>query len=339
MAVWAMAGGMFFFPNSAIAQSVLESVLGRLNLGQDALLGSFSANMAINTGWHQQDVALENAGDDVIVALIYGDYFDPASGTSGQQVWAVTVGDLGTTLLTSETLFWEDISIGLDGTISATDSNISLDRFEVYDVKYNHFGTVDDGAASAPTTVLAIPAGTDVYTDGTDRFLLTTDVARGAGYIAAYDDVYDDFGVNASILNVLSATGDVNTKINERASSLELVTSFVTIGQVSTTGLGAVNTGAIHQGVSSAVNQSSAGLTIALHSINQLNGSTFGQVSVSWNEAYNDQSIDASVQNRLSAISGALGTTSTTALGAVNTGGIISGIETTMRDIVGLSGS
>ena len=56
------------------------------------------------------------------------------------------------------------------------------------------------------------------------------------------------------------------------------------------------------------------------------------------NVASNANAINGSINNVLNQVNGSIGNISTTALGAVNTGTIVSGVDAAVQGIVGMSG-
>lgn len=336
--------GAFFLSftasNDACAQSILESVLAKLEIGQETLLPLLAANMSINTGWTTTETTIDSAGDDALVAIIYGDYLDPVSGDWGTQQWGIYKSDLGTTLSSGDTWFLEDIHVEADGTIWAEDSDLFTDTFTVFDATGALFGgdglLIDTGIGAA---LDILPDNAAVYTDGTDQFILSPSSAAAIDALeVSYDDIYRDFRINASVTNRISATVAMASSAASGASAIEVVIPQVDLGEISTTGLGAVNTGSIILGVNSAVDEATTRSTHALSGRLAAVGTTYGETAMVWNEAYNDVTVDASVTTVMERVNGSIASISTTGLGAVNTGQIISGVDAAVIGVVGRSG-
>ena len=327
-------------PAAAPAQSILESVLSRLEIGQETLLPLLAMNTAINTGWIKTETTVATASDDALVAIIYGDYYDPVNSVWGTQEWGIYKSDLGTTLPAVDTWFLEDIHVEADGTIWAQDTDAYTDTFTVYDATGALFGgnglLIDTGIGAA---LDILPNNAAVYTDGSEQYILSSSSAVAIDALElSYDDVYRDFRIDASVTNRIDSSVQTAIATVGEASSLELVATQIDLGAISTTGLGAVNTGAITLGVNSSVDDAVGRSTRALSGRVNAIGTTFGEMALIWNEAYNDISVDASVTNVANQVNLTIRSVSTTALGAVNTGQIVSGVNAAVLGIVGRSG-
>lgn len=327
-------------PLAVSAQSVLESVLARLEIGQETLLPLLATNMAVNTGWSTSETTLDTAQDDALIAIVYGDYFDPGTGTMGTQQWGIYKSDLGTTLASAETFFYEDIHVDADGTIWAENSDGYVDTFTVFDATGALFGgdglLIDSGIGAA-LDIIADDAV--VYTDGASQYVLSpASAAQVEALERSFDDVYNDFQINASISNRVQAAIDPSAAAVPSVTAIETFSPTVDLGDMSTTGLGAVNTGDIVLGVNSALDSALSGDVAAVSGRVDAIGTTFGEMALVWNEAYNDVSIDASISNVIRNVNSTAADLSTTALGAVNTGAIVSGVHASVQGIVGTAG-
>jgi hypothetical protein len=175
--------------------------------------------------------------------------------------------------------------------------------------------------------------------------------------------------INASVTNVLSGL-DGPTAATSTTGATEAVNAI--IGNISTTGLGAVNTGDITligstQEITNDIDRATAGTSEAIrqtidHTITQV-GTTAGQTVVTINSALNETDVNASVLNAMTGVSTTIGRSGfeialsdtnvtavagmdadaigaltggirTTALGAVNTATIISGANDTVTGVV-----
>lgn len=159
--------------------------------------------------------------------------------------------------------------------------------------------------------------------------------------IAETVPVYDANGqvalaIDGSILNVVAGASAVAASAaSATAQTMDEIT--LNIGDMATTALGAVNTGTIVLGASSASDQATTMSTAALRGrLDQLGGGEDIGVLV-LNSSSNTMAILGSVTNLMTAVNGTVGDISTTALGAVNTGSITSGVDATVGSIVGLT--
>ena len=324
-------------PSTAYAQSILESVLAKLEIGQETLLPLLATNMAINTGWTTKETTVDSASGDALVAIIYGDYFDPVNGVWGTQQWGIYKSDLGTTLAAADTWFLEDIHVEADGTIWAQDSDFVTDTFTVYDATGALFGgnglLIDTGISDS---LDILPDSATVYTDGTAQFILSPSSAAAINSLeVSYDDVYRDFRIDASVTNRISSNVASAVSAASDASAIEIAIQHVDLGAISTTGLGAVNTGSIALGVNSTVEEATTRSSHALTGRMNAIGTTYGEMAMVWNEAYNDVTVDASVTNIVNRVDFTLASIATTALGAVNTGQVLSGVNAAIFGVVG----
>jgi hypothetical protein len=91
-------------------------------------------------------------------------------------------------------------------------------------------------------------------------------------------------------------------------------------------------------GVNSAIDEAETTYTNAIYAaLTQIGGSVdTGAVVI--NVASNMSAVDGSITNVMSQVNGTIGNLSTTALGAVNTGTIVSGVDAAVQGIVGMSG-
>jgi hypothetical protein len=206
------------------------------------------------------------------------------------------------------------------------------------------------GAAS-----LALPAGT---------FEVATVTTTVGG------DVFSTSGINASVTNILSGL-DNPTASTGLARATEAVNAL--IGNISTTGLGAVNTGditlsganlSIIEDVDTAIAGTSEAISQQINQTVTQVGTTTGETFLALNSALNETNVNASVVNVMSgvnatigrsgfegsltdttfqnvalmdaaAISALTGGISTTGLGAVNTGTIVSGAQQNVQGVIG----
>lgn len=323
----------FALTGAASAQSLLERVLESTNT--QAITGIFSNTAdnvlagatpdVVNIGGTATtedrtvaagDVILVNDGTNDVAAIVQADgSLELADGT------AVGSVVLGSTVLTDNA-----------GNIAVADDNVTL------------------------------TATGYVNTDVTSYEVATVTTTVGG-------DTYSTSGINASITNILRGL-DGPTATTETTQATEAVTAL--IGNISTTGLGAVNTGEIqllgsNQTLTDNIDRATAGTSEAIQqridqNITQV-GTTASQTVLAVNSALNETNVNASVLNTMSGVNATIGRSgfenaltdqnftavatmaadavaaltggiSTTALGAVNTGTIVSGANDQVGGVV-----
>ena len=150
----------------------------------------------------------------------------------------------------------------------------------------------------------------------------------------------DGAGVDGSITNIITGltefTQQAVAAAGTRATTLALPT--LNFGDMTTTALGAVNTGEIVLGLNASVDEATARTAHAVSSVMSQLGGVDASGVVVINIASNVTGIDGAISNTLTMVNGTIGDLSTTALGAVNTGTIISGVDAKVQGIVGLGG-
>lgn len=143
-------------------------------------------------------------------------------------------------------------------------------------------------------------------------------------------------GINGSINNVINGL-DTATMVAAVGSitATEYLLPTIDLGNISSTVLGAVNTGEITLGVNQAVDQAKTTSTGALSSVIEQIGGSADTGALVLNIASNMTGVNGSINNTMTGVNGSVGTAATTVLGAVNTGTIISGINAAVTGIVG----
>ncbi|RID89885.1 hypothetical protein D2N39_20645 [Gemmobacter lutimaris] len=130
-----------------------------------------------------------------------------------------------------------------------------------------------------------------------------------------------DGSISNAMTGITSATAAVGADVLAHSDVQ------IDIGDLSTTVLGAVNTGDMTLGVNQDVSEAISGTSSAVSSsIAQLGGVT-DQTALVLNVASNATDVIGSVNNSFASLNGSIGNVATTVLGAVNTGTIISGIN------------
>lgn len=229
-------------------------------------------------------------------------------------------------------------------------------------VPYDLFA--DGTGITAPTSFGTFPGsgdgGTDPGTGGSGDGGGTTDVAAPPGSVlervlARIDGATnhvpvtgvfaniaeniggaDGAGIDGSITNVVAglAEGTRSVVATLDVSALNVVT--VDLGDMSTTVLGAVNTGEITLGVNAGIDEATSGAARAVSAVvTQLGGGQDQGVLV-LNVASNMAGVDGAIRNSMTAVNATIGNLATTTLGAVNTGAITSGTNAIVQGIVGL---
>jgi hypothetical protein len=148
-----------------------------------------------------------------------------------------------------------------------------------------------------------------------------------------------DGSITTTVNGVTAAVAEATQQATAgAANAYEFNLPTVDIGDLSTTALGAVNTGDITLGVNSTVDEAKTTSTQAVSSVmNQLGGSD-GTGALVLNIASNMTGVNGSITTTMTDVNGALASAATTALGAVNTGTITSGVNAAVQGIVGTSG-
>ena len=324
---------------AASAQSLLERVLSDVNTNTQNVTGIF-ANTADNllAGAVPDTVNVGGTATETDRTVQVGDVILVNVGTEGPTI--ATVGSDGALLDSNGAEIAEDAEVVLGATL-LTDNAGNL--------------TVADDALS----------GTDVgaLTNVDDDFDVATITTTVGG------DTFETSGINASITNILRGL-DGPTSVTANTEATEAVDAL--IGNIETTALGAVNTGDIELigsniGFTEEIDQAIAGTSEALqqridHTITQV-GTTADQTMLAINSALNETNVNASVLNAMSGVNATIGRSgfenalsdtdfaavagmdadaiaaltggiSTTALGAVNTGTIVSGASEQVNGVV-----
>jgi hypothetical protein len=147
-------------------------------------------------------------------------------------------------------------------------------------------------------------------------------------------------GIDGSITNIIdgisTATQTASATAVVSASEWDMPT--LNWGDMATTALGAVNTGEITVGVNMAVDEAKTTSTAAYSAaVGQIGGNDATGALI-LNIAFSMTAVNGSISNTMREVNGTIGDLSTTALGAVNTGTIQSGVDATINGIIGNSG-
>jgi hypothetical protein len=183
---------------------------------------------------------------------------------------------------------------------------------------------IDDGTGSAD---IEIPVGSPLLSNnagtltvaassilaGTATAATTGTFVQATTTTTVGGDSFSTSGINASITNILRGL-DGPTAVTASTEATEAVTAI--IGNLSTTALGAVNTGDIqligtNQSFSEDIDTATAGTSAAVsqvidHTITQV-GTTAGQTMLALNSALNETNVNASVMNVMTGVNATIG--------------------------------
>lgn len=190
------------------------------------------------------------------------------------------------------------------------------------------------GAASAEQSVLERVLAT--IDNGTNLAQVNGTFANIAENIGGTGSL----GIDGSITNIVDGiTAETQEAIAGTVTATEWDMPTLSWGDMATTALGAVNTGEITLGVNQAVDEAKTSSTGAYSAVaNQLGGSADTGALV-LNVASNMTEVNGAISNTMNEVNGTVGDLSTTALGAVNTGTITSGVNAAVTGIIGTSGT
>lgn len=294
------------FASAASAQSVLERVLGEIDNSTNlaSVNGTF-ANIAENIG-----------GTGTV-------YYNATTNVTLTQ-------DQYEALATSP--------VKTDYTV------VSANAYYV-DVVNNKFITADQYTALSAADKAAYTSANGYAYNGSGQFIgatqytaLPADAAARTTLVTAYEAVAVAglAGIDGSILNVVDGITDATqTATAGVVNAVEYNMPTLDWGNMSTTVLGAVNTGEITLGVNQSVEQAKTTSTGALSSlVDQLGGSA-DTGAIVLNVASNMTGVNGSIRNTMTEVNGTVGNLGTTVLGAVNTGTITSGVNAAVTGIVG----
>ena len=204
-------------------------------------------------------------------------------------------------------------------------------------------GETYDPNAVVQTTVAAVSAPESVL----ERVLTQINGANFAQLNGTFVNVAETISsadglstvIDGSITNIVSGvTSATQEAVAGAVTASKITLPTIALGDMSTTALGAVNTGEITLGVNSAVDEAKTSSTRAVSAVMTQIGGSADTGALVLNVASNASQVIGSIENTLVAVNGSVGNLSTTALGAVNTGTITSGVNAAVQGIVGMSG-
>lgn len=224
------------------------------------------------------------------------------------------------------------------GVIAATDY-VATDRSETITAAAYALLSAADKAA------YTLAGAAAYYVNGDGEVITATAYGQLYANQAALDAVVATYeavtvsgleGINGSINNVINGL-DTATMVAAVGSitATEYLLPTIDLGNISSTVLGAVNTGEITLGVNQAVDQAKTTSTGALSSVIDQIGGSADTGALVLNIASNMTDVNGSINNTMTGVNGSVGNAATTVLGAVNTGTIISGINAAVTGIVG----
>ena len=281
------------------AQSVLERVLGQIdNATNVASVNGTFANIAENIGGGASSNYMDANGD-----IISASQYETALDAAADQISVTTTTTSSVTTTT---------------TYTGTSPNITANV----------------------TTNTNTNTGVTVYTYGSSTYSdLGTAIAAAESDISADYTAFQvtDGGIDGSITNIIDGiTAATQTAVaGVGVSAIEYNMPSLDFGNMATTALGAVNTGDITLGVNSTVDNAKTSSTEAVSvAMAQIGGSADTGALV-LNIASNMTEVNGSINNTMEEVNGTVGDLSTTALGAVNTGTILSGVNAAVTGITG----
>lgn len=325
------------FTGAASAQSLLERVLSDISAVPTTNVTGIFANTADNL--------LSGAVPDVT----------NIGGTATTADRTVAAGDV---------ILVNDGTDDITATVAANGNLIAADGTTVLGTVVLGSNVLTDNAGNLAVADEALTlTGTNVNTSLTGFEVATITTTVGG-------DTFSTSGINASINNILRGLDSPTASTTGGASATAAVDAL--IGNLTTTGLGAVNTGDIqligsNLSFSEDIDTATAGTSEAVqqtidHTITQV-GTTTGQTMLALNSALNETNVNASVTNVMTGVNATIGRSgfemalsdttfdavsvmdpeaiaaltggiSTTALGAVNTGTIVSGASDQVNGVI-----
>ncbi len=340
-------------PGLASAQSVLERVLGQIDGATNlAQVNGTYANIAESIG------APSTTTTTTVPATVYNapDATELWSLNGFGPVLYVTVGDIGTTwtpdgaggttaLAGMAGTEVDSITVNSDGTLTIVTNGTGSD-VNLFDYGYD-LNRALSGTGSTTYTINPDAEIYDLFGDGRGYFLTTEEAYLdnwdAGGFALTVEETITIPGISAvidgSITNLITGvTAATAEAVAGASSATEFVMPTVDLGDLSTTALGAVNTGEITLGVNSTVDEAATTTTRAIAAAMTQIGGAADIGALVLNVAHNASTVEASVQTTMSAMNGSIASVSTTALGAVNTGTITLGVNAAVEGIVGMSG-
>ena len=354
-------------PHTASAQSVLERVLGQIdNATNLAPVNGTYANIAENLGGTgvveasvpgqvEQNNTLDQS-ELVLIGYIYLQDTNDAVEITGSTGVGPDIrfgdGDAVYGVAGADGVKLTNVAYIDDGVGPGSGYVISTVPGSDYSTENAGTNKIATGSGAIVDIGISIPLGASLFSVSGDSFGATLtnqpildnvslDVAVELvdGMVPALVEVKGLYGIDGSISNtVTGVTETTAVALAGVASATESLMPTLDFGNMATTALGAVNTGEITLGVNSTVDEAKSTTAKAISAALEQVGSSVDTGAVVVNVASNMSAVDGSIRNAMVQVNGTIGNLSTTALGAVNTGTIVSGVNTAVSGIVGKAG-
>ena len=341
-----LALGLMTGATSTSAQSVLERVLGQIdgasNLAQvNGTYANISESAGGITDTYSENLTSNAPAGTILARVIWGANYE-----------YITLGMVGTTTTLPSSDPLKELRVTVDSSGQVTEL-IEVDSTTKAPLVVQPVIGLHDAFTSALVTnytgapiPLVRTGGFFTVTAFNGWTWYTTEPSllplKDTRYAMSVEQVFIpgiSTTIDGSITNIVTGvTAATSEAVAGFASATEFNLPTLDLGDMSTTALGAVNTGEITLGVNSAVDEANTSSTRAVSAaITQIGGSADTGALV-LNVASNASQVIGSIENTLVAVNGSIGNLSTTALGAVNTGTITSGVNAAVQGIVGMSG-
>lgn len=348
---------LFVVPGSASAQSVLERVLGQIdgatNIGPvnglyaniaESVRGAFTTTALVATDY-------EPVGSEVLYnVFVTNDYFGVSSPANPVLFLTVTYDMLGTSGAAPIGVVPFSYVVAADGRITIT-SNPSNPGAGFVVSRPDAFFRLEDfwvgGYGGVNNSATAYGNGAEFYTNGTGGYYyllpavataLSVTPAPG-GTRTQTTRVEISQMIDGSITNVIMGARVATTEAVAGAlTARQIMVPTIDLGALSTTTLGAVNTGAIALGTNLAMDEVNTTATQAISAVLTQVGGSADTGALMLNMAHNTSGVNGSITGVMTGVRGTIGAASTTVLGAVNTGTITSGVNAAVVGITGDTG-
>lgn len=339
--------GLMTGATSTSAQSVLERVLGQIDGASNlARVNGTYANISESAGGitdtYSENLTSNAPAGTILATVIWG---------AGANIEYITLGMVGTTTTLPSSDPLKELRVTIDSSGQVTelievDSTtkaplvvqpvIGLHDAYTYALVTNYTGAPIPLVRTGGFFTVNAFNGWTWYT--TEPSLLPFKDTR---YAMSVEQVFIpsiSTTIDGSITNIITGvTAATQEAVAGVATGTEFVMPTITLGDMSTTALGAVNTGEITLGVNSAVDEAKTSSTRAVSAVMTQIGGSADTGALVLNVASNASQVIGSIENTLVAVNGSVGNLSTTTLGAVNTGTITSGVNAAVQAIVGMS--
>lgn len=302
---------------------------------QDGQYIAFVPNTGTDSATYPLVMTLFDANDNVVETLGTGRVLTAGTDAAGNSYFFFIGNDEHTGQLFSGSVGMDsDVGLTLNGTRNPTLQQLNTFSANLSTVPLGAGEIFVPPAGDSPVPTLFSQVST------LERVLAQIDGATNLAQInGTFVNIAENTGVggiNGSILNTVSGITAAARSATADAIAIEYAIPVLNWGDMSTTVLGAVNTGEISLGLNAKVEDARTRSTEAVRvGLVQLGGSGGTGVLVI-NMASNMSGVDGRIANAMTSVSGTIGNLSTTTLGAVNTGSIVSGVNGTVQGIVEL---